>query len=119
MRILICGAINSSRTLLAEKLTEEISSNYPVEYITDQLYEQAKEKANAASDRNIVAVCELDCASKWQREDFNADIIVWIDSGSSAQFEELTKSEYDFRIAETEDMIKWSKTLADLIWILE
>lgn len=41
MKILICGLPGSGKTTLAEKLTEEVSNNYPVEWVNaDELRQQ-------------------------------------------------------------------------------
>jgi protein-tyrosine-phosphatase len=119
MKILIFGRASDSRSLLAEKLSEEVANNYPIEFITNTTYDDARERSVIASNRSIVSISELECATQIERSEFDADIAIWVDNGTAEDFVEPTKNEYDFRIAETEDMLKWSKTLADLIWILE
>lgn len=144
MKILICGLPGSGKTTLAEKLSEEIATNYPVEWVNaDELRQQTgdwdfsiegrirqakrmRAIALAAEAQNIVAICDFVCPTKELRQTFGADITVWMDTVQSSQykdtdqmFEPLTKEEYDFRITDWSDVDQWSKTLADLVWILE
>lgn len=143
MKILICGLPGSGKTTLAEKLTQELQKNLPVEWVNaDELRRQTgdwdfslagrlrqarrmRAIAQAAELQNIVAICDFVCPTRELRKEFSADITIWMDTVQSSQyadtnqiFEPLDREEYDFRITEY-DSDRWSKTLADLIWILE
>ena len=143
MKILICGLPGSGKTTLAEKLTQELQKNLPVEWVNaDELRRQTgdwdfslagrlrqarrmRAIAQAAELQNIVAICDFVCPTRELRKEFAADITIWMDTVQSSQyadtnqiFEPLDREEYDFRITEF-DSDRWSKTLADLIWILE
>ena len=143
MKILICGLPGSGKTTLAEKLTQELQKNLPVEWVNaDELRKQTgdwdfspagrlrqarrmRAIAQAAELQNIVAICDFVCPTRELRREFAADITIWMDTVQTSQyadtnqiFEPLDREEYDFRITEY-DSDRWSKTLADLIWILE
>lgn len=144
MKILICGLPGSGKTTLAEKLTAEVSKNYPVEWVNaDELRQQTGDWdfspagrlrqaqrmrviAHAAESQNIVAICDFVCPTQALRKEFDADLVIWMDTVQTSNYEDtnqifepLTKEEYDFRITSWDDVDQWSQTLADLIWILE
>ena len=144
MKILIMGLSGSGKTTLAKKLTEEVSQNFPVEWINADVIrqqyqdwdfsnagrirqaERMRDLANIAASGSIVAICDFVCPTKQTREIFDADILIWMDTTQSSEyadtdaiFEPPTREEYDFRIISTDDIDQWSKTLADLVWILE
>lgn len=138
------GLPGGGKTTLAEKLTEEISQNFPVEWVNaDELRQQVgdwdftpagrlrqaqrmRAIAQAAESQGIVAICDFVCPTRELRKEFDADIVVWMDTVQSSEYEDTnkifeppTKEEYDFRITDWTDVDQWSKTLADLVYILE
>ena len=82
MKILICGLPGSGKTTLAEKLTEEISQNFGVEWVNaDELRQQTGDWdfsaegrlrqahrmrliADAAVQQDLIAVCDFVCPTQ-------------------------------------------------------
>lgn len=144
MKILICGLPGAGKTTLAERLTDEISQNFGVEWVNADEVRQATGDwdfsaegrlrqtnrmriiAEAIEQRDMIAICDFVCPTQELRTVFNADLVIWMDTIQSGRFEDtnqlfepLTIEEYDFRITSWDDVDQWSKTLADLVWILE
>ena len=144
MKILICGLPGSGKTTLAEKLTDEVANNFAVEWVNANEIRQAtgdwdfspsgrlrqahrmRHIATAIEQRDMIAICDFVCPTQELRKIFHADLVVWMDTiqlstyeDTNQLFEPLTIEEYDFRITTLDDIDQWSKTLADLVWILE
>ena len=144
MKILICGLPGSGKTTLAEKITEEVSQNFGVEWVNADEVRQATGDwdfslegrvrqaqrmrliADAAVQHDLIAICDFVCPTADLRKIFDPDLTVWMDTVQTSQypdtdqlFQPLTIEEYDFRITSWDDIDQWSKTLADLVWILE
>lgn len=75
--------------------------------------------AQAAESQHIVAICDFVCPTAELRKEFDGDIVVWMDTIQTSEYEDtnkmfepLTKDEYDFRITDWADVDQWSKTLA-------
>ena len=142
-KILIMGLPGSGKTTLAEKLADEVGQNFPVEWINaDKIRQQyndwdfsedgrrrqmlrIRDMADQAVAKGMVAICDFVCPTQDLRYEFNPDLIVWMDTIKEGRFENTNqifeapdRDEYDFRITEY-DSDRWSKTLADLVWILE
>ena len=144
MKILICGLPGSGKTTLAERLTDEIANNFAVEWVNADEVRQSTGDwdfsdagrlrqtnrmriiATAIEQQGLIAICDFVCPTQELRKIFDADLVIWMDTIQTSQFEDtnqlfepLTIEEYDFRITTFDDIDQWSKTLADLVWILE
>ena len=143
MKILICGLPGSGKTTLASKLVNEVANNAAVEWLNADVIRQEfndwdfstsgrhrqmmriKQRAHEAELKGMIVICDLVCPTTELRKEFAADMTIWLDTISTSKFNDtnqlfelLDREEYDFRITEF-DSDNWSRTLADLIWILE
>ena len=144
MKILIMGLPGSRKSTFAEKLTTQLSTSSATEWINADVLrkqfddwdfslegrkrqaERMKTIADEAQLKGIHAVCDFVCPTQELRNIFDADMIVWMNTIKEGRypdtndlFEPPTSKEYDFRLTGTDDLDKWSQTIADLIYILE
>lgn len=144
MKILIMGLPGSGKSTFAEKLTTQLSISSATEWINaDTIRKQfddwdfslegrrrqalrMKTISDEAQLKGIHAVCDFICPTRELRDIFNANMIIWMDtikegrySDTNDLFESPTPEEYDFRLTETDDLDKWSQTIADLVYIIE
>ena len=144
MKILIMGLPGSRKSTFAEKLTTELSISSAAEWINADVLrkqfddwdfslegrkrqaERMKTMADEAQLKGIHAVCDFVCPTQELRGIFGADMIVWMNTISEGRyadtndlFEPPTFKEYDFQLTNDDDLDKWSKTIADLVYILE
>ena len=138
------GLPGSRKSTFAEKLTTELSISSAAEWINSDVLrkqfddwdfslegrkrqaERMKTMADEAQLKGIHAVCDFVCPTQELRGIFGADMIVWMNTISEGRyadtndlFEPPTFKEYDFQLTNDDDLDKWSKTIADLVYILE
>ena len=138
------GLPGSRKSTFAEKLTTELSISSAAEWINADVLrkqfddwdfslegrkrqaERMKTMADEAQLKGIHAVCDFVCPTQELRGIFGADMIVWMNTISEGRyadtndlFEPPTFKEYDFQLTNDDDLDKWSKTIADLVYILE
>ena len=124
MKILICGLPGSGKTWLAERLIKVIENcawyNADIvrksandwDFSMEGRIRQAKrmktfadfEKANGR-----FVVCDFVCPTKETRENFEPDIVIWLDTISSGRFEDTNKI---FQKPESVDLhvTEWNET---------
>jgi len=143
MKILVCGLPGSGKSTLSKKLMESIGPSRDVDWINaDDIREQAndwdfstegrkrqmlrmKKLADTAIEKNVIPISDFICPTKELRDEFNADLVIWMNTIKQGRyedtneiFEDLTEDEYDFCITEFDSINKWAVTLADLVDIL-
>lgn len=123
MRILICGLPGSGKTTTAKRLVEELTQEESLSVVlfnADEIRKQyddwdfspegrhrqmlrMKNLSLEAERNNTIAICDFVCPTKELRKEFDADIVIWMDTIDSGRFEDtnnvferLDESEYDF-----------------------
>ena len=119
MKILVMGLPGSGKTYLTERLVPLLNAAW---YNADKVREMANdwdfsdEGRKRQSKRmrtfadfekhfNRIVVCDFVCPTKETRENFNADIVIWMDTIKEGRFEDTNKlfqnpDKVDFRITE-------------------
>lgn len=136
--ILVCGLPGSGKTFLATALKQELESNqYKVEWFNADIVREQfndwdfspagrhrqmirmKILADKAKESGSYAICDFVCPTKLLRQDFAADIVVWmntIDQGrfedTNKMFEQLDTNEYHVIITKNE----WWSALFAKMW---
>ncbi|MDB2599801.1 adenylyl-sulfate kinase [Gammaproteobacteria bacterium] len=119
MKILVMGLPGSGKTYLTERLVPLLNAAW---YNADKVREMANdwdfsdEGRKRQSKRmrtfadfekhfNRLVVCDFVCPTKETRENFNADIVIWMDTIKEGRFEDTNKlfqnpDKVDFHITE-------------------
>jgi len=122
MKILVMGLPGSGKTYLTEKLTPLIDAAW---YNADKVREMANDWdfsdegrdrqskrmrtfADFEKSHGRFVVCDFVCPTKTTRENFDADIVVWMDAIKEGRFEDTNKlfqnpEKVDFHIIEWND----------------
>lgn len=137
MKILIMGLPGSGKTYLAERLVPLINAAW---YNADRVREMANDWdfstegrerqsrrmrtfADFEKDHGRSVVCDFVCPTQATRENFNADITIWMDTLKEGRFEDTNKMferpvDVDFVIEEwneknheniAREILKWKK----------
>ena len=137
MKILVMGLPGSGKTYLTERLVPLIGAAW---YNADKVREMANDwdfsdegrerqskRMRAFADfeksHNRFVVCDFVCPTKSTRENFDADIVVWMDTITEGRFEDTNKlfqnpKNVDFHITEwnetnhkevAEKILEWKK----------
>ena len=123
MKVLVMGLPGSGKTYLTERLVPLLSAAW---YNADKLREMANDwdfsdegrKRQSLRMRNFAdfekthgrnVVCDFVCPTKETRENFEPDIVIWLDTISSGRFEDTNKifqkpESVDFHVTE------WNET---------
>ena len=120
MKILICGLPGSGKSTLAEPFSkligavwlnaDDIKNNY--NNTISKFYHMCY-LADGVVKAGKIAVCDFECSTQKERDEFNADYTVWMDTikQDTNMFEPL--DEYNYHVA------KWfddtDKQLADIV----
>lgn len=119
MKILVMGLPGSGKTYLTERLAPMIQAAW---YNADKVREMAndwdfsdegrerqsnrmKTFADFEKSHNRFVICDFVCPTKSTRANFNADIVIWMDTIKVGRFEDTNKlfqnpSNVDFHITE-------------------
>lgn len=119
MKILVMGLPGSGKTYLTERLVPLLTAAW---YNADKVREMANDWdfsskgrdrqsrrmrafADFENDHGRYVICDFVCPTKKTRENFDADIIIWMDTISESRFEDTNKifeepAGVDFHITE-------------------
>ena len=132
-KILIMGLPGSGKTTLSEYLCKELNAvsinadkvrreANDWDFSLEGRKRQAKRMRDLSNDHiskgyNIVA--DFICPTETTRKEFNADIIIWVDTIKAGRFDDTNAlfeppKNYDFRIT-TKDAKYWSKIISEKI----
>ena len=123
MKILICGLPGSGKTWLAERLVKLIdncawyNADFLRKYSNDWDFSESGRMRQAHRMRTFAdfekshgrfVVCDFVCPTKATRKNFDADIVVWMDTIKQGRFEDTNKlfqnpQKVDFHITEWND----------------
>ena len=122
LKILVMGLPGSGKTYLTERLVPELNAAW---YNADKLREMANDWdfsddgrrrqsmrmrtfADFEKSHNRFVVCDFVCPTKETRDNFDADVVIWMDTIKEGRFEDTNKlfvepSKVDFHIVEWND----------------
>ena len=122
MKVLIMGLPGSGKTYLAERLQPLINAAW---YNADKVREMAndwdfspdgrirqsmrmKNLADFEKENNRIVICDFVCPTKETRDNFNPDIVVWMDTIKEGRYEDTNKmfeepDNVNFHITEMND----------------
>ena len=122
MKILIMGLPGSGKTYLAERLQPLINAAW---YNADQVREMAndwdfspdgrirqsmrmKNLADFEKENNRIVICDFVCPTKVTRDNFDPDVVVWMDTIKEGRYEDTNKmfeepDNVNFHITEMND----------------
>tara|TARA_Y100000590_G_scaffold15116_1_gene18162 strand:- start:4386 stop:5174 length:789 start_codon:yes stop_codon:yes gene_type:complete len=132
-KILIMGLPGAGKTYLAERLVPRLNANWlnadkvrkeadDWDFSPEGRQRQAKrmkDLAQKALDEGKHVIADFVCPTPQTREDFKADIVIWVDTIEEGRFEDTNKmfvkpEKFDFRVPEKNGEI-WSMKIADKI----
>ena len=132
-KILIMGLPGAGKTYLAERLVPYLNAVWlnadkvrkaanDWDFSTEGRLRQAKrmkDLAQKALDNGKYVVADFVCPTVKTREDFNADIVIWLDTIKEGRFDDTNKifvkpDKFDFRVTEKNGEI-WAIKIADEI----
>ena len=120
MKILIFGLPGSGKTWLAEKLVKQIdncawyNADFVRRYANDWDFEiegrirqanRMKTFADFEKSHGRFVICDFVCPTEATRENFDADLVIWMDTITEGRYEDTNKlfqnpSKVDFHITE-------------------
>jgi adenylylsulfate kinase len=133
-RILVMGLPGSGKTTFSQNLVKRLMLSHSVSwYNADSVREQFDDwdfspegrarqvqrmidlSNNSGSD---FAVCDFVCPTDELRQEFNADIVIWMDTITAGRFEDTNKlfeppKNFQFRITDWDD--HWVKSIASIL----
>ncbi len=127
------GLPGAGKTYLAERLVPRLNANWlnadkvrkeadDWDFSPEGRQRQAKrmkDLAQKALDEGKHVIADFVCPTPQTREDFKADIVIWVDTIEEGRFEDTNKmfvkpEKFDFRVPEKNGEI-WSMKIADKI----
>ena len=118
LKILVMGLPGAGKTTLAEKLSKKLSAEWinadkvrkefnDWDFSKEGRLRQAKRMRNLAKKANVsgkLVVADFVCPTPETRKDFDADLLIWIDTIKSGRFNDTNQmfvppKEYFFRVS--------------------
>lgn len=127
MRILIIGLSGSGKTTLAKELSvklkakhlnaDELRTQYNDWDFSDAGRLRQAHRIKNLSDKYDLVVCDFIAPQAIHRHIVDADVLIWMDTVKSSQYEDTDKIfeapiDYTYRIME-KDAQKWAKIISD------
>jgi len=131
--ILVMGLPGSGKTTLSKKLTEKLdavwlNADEIRKKYNDWDFSEAgrlrqslrmKDLSNSFLKKGKSVIADFICPTPKTRENFNPDIIIWVDTIKKCKFEDTNSmfvppEKYDLRVT-TKDSEKWSSEILNLI----